>query len=266
MAGKVLKAAVGLGAASVVAVSGAALAASQTPAPSATSVASATSGQGQQGGLGLGGHGVRGPHQHSAASAAETAAVKNAVKAKDSSVTVTTVEKDADGSFDARGTKAGKPVHVDVSKDYQSVQVRTGFGGGHGHGGHGGPGERGDRGAHGRPMGQIVTGSDLTKVKAAVQAKASDVTVERAFKAPGGEFHAMGLKGGQPVHIEVSSDFKTVTVEAGRARAGHGEPGKPGTKAPSAGGQTSPSAGASAAPSAGTSSAPSSTASGSVAS
>ncbi|MEP6631803.1 MAG: hypothetical protein ABJA89_15145, partial [Lapillicoccus sp.] len=44
-----------------------------------------------------------------------------AVTAKDSAVTVTSVRKDPDGSYDVLGTKAGAPVMFDVSADLATV-------------------------------------------------------------------------------------------------------------------------------------------------
>ena len=62
---------------------------------------------------------------------AEAAKVTAAGKAKDSSVTVTSVRKDADGSYDVLGTKSGSQVMYDVSKDLKSITLNT-FRGGHG--------------------------------------------------------------------------------------------------------------------------------------
>jgi hypothetical protein len=63
----------------------------------------------------------------------EAAKVTAAVTAKDSAITVTSVRKDPDGSYDALGTKAGANVMVDVSADLTTVTVNTGGPqGGHG--------------------------------------------------------------------------------------------------------------------------------------
>ncbi|MEL4357717.1 MULTISPECIES: hypothetical protein [unclassified Luteococcus] len=67
----------------------------------------------------------KGGHQHTAATADETAEVTAAVKAKDAAVTVESVQKDPDGSYDVRGTKAGSEVMVEVSKDLKTIEVRT---------------------------------------------------------------------------------------------------------------------------------------------
>lgn len=56
-----------------------------------------------------------------------------AVTAKDSAVTVTSVRKDPDGSYDVLGTKDGAPVMFDVSADLATITQSTG--GGHGGGG-----------------------------------------------------------------------------------------------------------------------------------
>ena len=56
----------------------------------------------------------------------ELAKVSAAVKATDSAVTVTTVQKDPDGSYDVEGTKAGAPVRFDVSADLKTITARTG--------------------------------------------------------------------------------------------------------------------------------------------
>ena len=67
----------------------------------------------------------------------QAAKVTAAVKAKDSAVTITSVRKDPDGSYDALGTKAGASVMYDVSADLATITQSTGGHGGHG-GGHGG--------------------------------------------------------------------------------------------------------------------------------
>ncbi len=61
--------------------------------------------------------------------------------AKDSGFTVESVEKDADGSYDVRGTKDGSPMSYDVSADLKTITERTGgpgMGGPHGGMGPGG--------------------------------------------------------------------------------------------------------------------------------
>ena len=67
-----------------------------------------------------------GGHTHTPVTGDELAKVTAAVKAKDSAVTVTTVQKDPDGSYDVEGTKAGAPVRFDVSADLKTITARTG--------------------------------------------------------------------------------------------------------------------------------------------
>ena len=70
--------------------------------------------------------GKGGGGQHTEVPAAEADKVIAAVKAKDATITVTKVVKDADGSYDAIGTKDGAKVKVDVSADLATVTVKTG--------------------------------------------------------------------------------------------------------------------------------------------
>ena len=144
---------------------------SSAATPTATSTATGAPGPGQDANH-------KGGGAHTAATADETAKVTAAVKAKDATVTITKVQKDADGSFDAHGTKAGAHVSFDVSADYATVTERTGGRGGHGPGGKGGapagtdgidgildygygsPGKGGTQSAGG--AGGAVTGSDGT--------------------------------------------------------------------------------------------------------
>ena len=65
-----------------------------------------------------------------------------------------------------------------------------------------------------------VTGTELTKVKAAVKAKDSAVTVTEVRKDPDGSYDVFGTKSGSPVTLEVSKDLKTITT--GPGRVGHG--------------------------------------------
>jgi hypothetical protein len=82
----------------------------------------------------------RGGHAHTAVTGDELAKVTAAVKAEDSTITVQSVRKDPDGSYDVFGTKDGTPVMVEVSKDLKTIEVRTGGPGGMR--GQGGPGEQ----------------------------------------------------------------------------------------------------------------------------
>ena len=55
----------------------------------------------------------------------ELANVTAAVTAKDSTVTVTEVRKDPDGSYDVIGTKAGARVRLEVSTDLKTITAKT---------------------------------------------------------------------------------------------------------------------------------------------
>ena len=77
-----------------------------------------------------------GASQDTAVTGAEADKVIAAVEAKDSSVTVDSVRKDPDGSYDALGTRDGSPVFFDVSADLATVTENTGGP----HGRMGGPG------------------------------------------------------------------------------------------------------------------------------
>lgn len=210
------KIAAGVGAVSALAVSGAALASSQTVS-TGTSTLNTTTQQGSA--AGQDGHGMRGMHDKLVTGTAATN-VKNAVKAKDASITVKGVRQAPDGSYRAFGTKSGKRVMVEVSKDLKTVTVRTGRG--HGH--------------HGHHRGTEVTGTALTGVKNAVKAKDSGVTVEKVYKESDGTYHAFGTKAGAHVRIDVSKDLKTVTVTAGKPGGPGGHDGPRHDGAPS--GQT----------------------------
>jgi hypothetical protein len=140
-------------------------------------------------------------HQHTPVTGAELTKVTAAVKAKDSAVTVTSVQKDPDGSYDVNGTKAGAQVRFDVSADLETITASTGGG----RGGHGGGG------AH-----TPVTGAELTKVTAAVKAKDSAVTVTSVQKDADGSYDVYGTKAGAAVRLDVSADLKTITASTAR--------------------------------------------------
>ena len=72
---------------------------------------------------------------------AELAKVTAAVKAKDSAVTVSSVRKDPDGSYDVFGTRSGAQVMFEVSADLNTISQNTGGpgAGGSPHSGPGGP-------------------------------------------------------------------------------------------------------------------------------
>ncbi|WP_198950738.1 hypothetical protein [Kineosporia sp. A_224] len=205
-------------------IGGAALAANAatgTPSPGTSTAA-----PGAEGGKG----GPMGGHNHTAVTGDELTKVTAAVKAKDSAVTVTSVQKDEDGSYDVFGTKAGNRIAFEVSKDLKTVTERQG-----------GPGGRGGKGG---PMGghnhTPVTGDELTKVTAAVKAKDSAVTVTSVLKDEDGSYDAFGTKAGNRIGLEVSKDLKTVT-ERTRPEGGRG-PGAPDGQAPAGGTQGSTAA------------------------
>ena len=180
--------------------------------------AGANSGQpgaaGQAGGRGQG----AGMHAHTAASAEETQKVTDAIKAKDSGATVSSVEKDEDGSCDAHGTKAdGSQVRWDVSADYATVTE-----------GQGGPGGKGGQGGPGGSQDTAVTGDEAQKVIDAVKAKDSTVTIDAVRKDADGSYDALGSKAdGSKVMFDVSSDLATITEGQGRP-GGAGGPGRDG--------------------------------------
>jgi hypothetical protein len=113
---------IGLAAAGVVAIGGvvlgAASLASADPAAPSPSTSNGTAGDSN-------GSGNGGASQDAAVTGDELAKVKAAMTAKDSSVTVTSVRKDPDGSYDVLGTKAGAAVFYDVSADLKTFTLNT---------------------------------------------------------------------------------------------------------------------------------------------
>ena len=86
---------------------------------------------------------------------------------------------------------------------------------------HGGPGGGHFRGDH-----TAVTGDELAEVTAAVQAKYSAVTVERAFKGPDGSYLVLGARADERTLLEVSADLATITERPrGFGRGHRGGPG-----------------------------------------
>ena len=92
------------------------------PTPTASPSAGATAGTQDAGkgqGQGRGG-------SHSAVTGDEAQKVIDAVQAKNTGVKITEVRKDADGSYDAIGTKAdSSKVSYDVSTDLGTITERT---------------------------------------------------------------------------------------------------------------------------------------------
>jgi hypothetical protein len=155
-------------------------------------------------------NGSTNPNHDAPVSGAELSSVTAAVKAHDGTVTVTSVRKDPDGSYDVFGTKAGATVMLEVSKDLKTVMTNAG-----GHGGHGGHGGGGD---HGAGTDTPVTGAELSTVTAAVKAHDSAVTVTSVRKDPDGSYDVLGTKAGANLMLEVSKDLKTFDTNDGGQR------------------------------------------------
>ncbi|ASN53460.1 hypothetical protein [Sinomonas sp. R1AF57] len=208
---------IGYAAASAVAVAGligggAAVAnAASTPSPSPSSSGTAGSGTAQG----------RGGHQHTDASADETARVTAAVQAKDANAQVSKVMKDEDGSFDAMATSNGTTVRYEVSADYATVTADD----------HAGRGMGGQEAA--------LTDDELAKVTAAVKAKDAGATIERSWKDSDGSFDVVATSNGTRVKYEVSADYATVTTDTG---FGQGHMNDGGGSDSSSNGSSSPSA------------------------
>ncbi|MDQ4504548.1 hypothetical protein [Sinomonas sp. ASV322] len=163
--------------------------AATTPSPSATGGTGGSTGTSQ----------ARG--QHTAASADETAKVTAAVKAKDAGATVTKVEKDSDGSFDATATSNGSTVRYEVSADYATVTVSN-------HGGKGG-GQR-----------TPLSSDELAKVTAAIKAKDANATVKDSWKDADGSFDVVVTSGSTTTKYDVSADYSSVTADSGFGQGG----------------------------------------------
>src|SRR4051794_7962980 len=74
-------------------------------------------------------YGPRGASNDTAVTGTAADNVKAAVKAKYPNVTVTSVRKDPDGSYDALGTDAnGNPVFYDVSANLKTITANAGHG------------------------------------------------------------------------------------------------------------------------------------------
>ena len=147
----IITAAAGIVAATGIVVTVASLANAST-STSPTALTGYSLGYGQQSGEVRGDGGLQGGRGGSAdtpVTGAELTKVTAAVEAKDSAVTVTSVRKDPDGSYDVFGTKAGAQVMLEVSKDLETITARTGGPGGHGPGGHGPDGDAAPDGTSG---------------------------------------------------------------------------------------------------------------------
>jgi len=145
------------------------------------------------------------PNNDTPVTGTELAGVTAAVKAKDATVTVTSVRKDPDGSYDVFGTRSGAGVMLEVSKDLKTVTADAG--------GHRGGGRHG-----GGDNDSPVTGTELAGVTAAVKAKDATVTVTSVRKDPDGSYDVLGTRSAADVMLEVSKDLKTITTHVGGPR------------------------------------------------
>jgi len=171
--------------------------AASTPSPTTSTSAGSQAGPD-------GSAGSMNPNNDTSVTGTELASVTAAVKAKDSTVTIASVRKDPDGSYDVFGTKSGATVMLEVSKDLKTITTDTG-------------GHRGG-GRHGGGNDTPVTGAELSTVAAAVQAKDSSVTVNSVRKDPDGSYDVLGTRSGANVMLEVSKDLKTITTNAAGPR------------------------------------------------
>ena len=230
---KISIAAASVAAVAALAIGGSAIAnAADNPTPTTTSSATSTQGTADSGTTGTQGKGQRGGtgatgqqgSQDTPVTGDEAAKVSAAVTAKDSTVTVTSVRKDPDGSYDVLGTKAGANVMFDVSADLATITENAG-----------GPGGGKGGGMGGASQDTPVTGDEAAKVSAAVTAKDSTVTVTSVRKDPDGSYDVLGN-----VMFDVSADLATITENAGGPGGmGGGKHGAPGAADST---QTAPSA------------------------
>ncbi|HOV01787.1 MAG TPA: hypothetical protein PK219_12460 [Dermatophilaceae bacterium] len=235
---KISIAAASVAAVAALAIGGSAIAnAADNPTPTTTSSATSTQGTADSGTTGTQGKGQRGGtgatgqqgSQDTPVTGDEAAKVSAAVTAKDSTVTVTSVRKDPDGSYDVLGTKAGANVMFDVSADLATITENAG-----------GPGGGKGGGMGGASQDTPVTGDEAAKVSAAVTAKDSTVTVTSVRKDPDGSYDVLGTKAGANVMFDVSADLATITEHTGGPGGmGGGKHGAPGAADST---QTAPSA------------------------
>ena len=220
-------AAAAIGLVTMLGVGGATMAAqaeSATPAPTAS--ASAAPGQpGAHDQNGQPDQGHRGP-RGTEISGDELTKVADAVKAKDSSITVEHAMKESDGTYRVMAQKSdGTKIGYDVTADLATATQHQ-FGQ-RPDGEQPGQGERGPRGTE-------VTGDELTKVADAVKAKDSTVTVEHVMKESDGTYRVMAQKSdGTKSGFDVSADLGTIeakTFDGKGPGGGHGPDGKQGTE------------------------------------
>lgn len=192
----------GMAGAGLLATGGSAFAETTAPTPAASaSTTPGTQTQGtqtkraEQGARGAG-------HTHTAVTGAEAQKVIDAVQKANPGVTITTVQKDPDGTYDAEGTNAdGSAARFDVSADLATIAAG---------GGKGGPG-----GGGGASQDTPVTGTQAQQVIDAVQKANAGVTITTVRQDPDGSFDALGTKAdGTSVMFDVSKDLKSITENA----------------------------------------------------
>lgn len=197
----------GMAGAGLLATGGSAFAETTAPTPAAS--ASTTPGTQTQGTQTQGTQtkraeqGARGAgHTHTAVTGAEAQKVIDAVQKANPGVTITTVQKDPDGTYDAEGTNAdGSAARFDVSADLATITAG---------GGKGGPG-----GGGGASQDTPVTGTQAQQVIDAVQKANAGVTITTVRQDPDGSFDALGTKtDGTSVMFDVSKDLKSITENA----------------------------------------------------
>lgn len=192
----------GMAGAGLLATGGSAFAETTAPTPAASAITTpGTQTQGtqtkraEQGARGAG-------HTHTAVTGAEAQKVIDAVQKANPGVTITTVQKDPDGTYDAEGTNAdGSAARFDVSADLATITAG---------GGKGGPG-----GGGGASQDTPVTGTQAQQVIDAVQKANAGVTITTVRQDPDGTFDALGTKAdGTSVMFDVSKDLKSITENA----------------------------------------------------
>lgn len=192
----------GMAGAGLLATGGSAFAETTAPTPAASAITTpGTQTQGtqtkraEQGARGAG-------HTHTAVTGAEAQKVIDAVQKANPGVTITTVQKDPDGTYDAEGTNAdGSAARFDVSADLATIAAG---------GGKGGPG-----GGGGASQDTPVTGTQAQQVIDAVQKANAGVTITTVRQDPDGSFDALGTKAdGTSVMFDVSKDLKSITENA----------------------------------------------------
>lgn len=192
----------GMAGAGLLATGGSAFAETTAPTPAASAITTpGTQTQGtqtkraEQGARGAG-------HTHTAVTGAEAQKVIDAVQKANPGVTITTVQKDPDGTYDAEGTNAdGSAARFDVSADLATIAAG---------GGKGGPG-----GGGGASQDTPVTGTQAQQVIDAVQKANAGVTITTVRQDPDGTFDALGTKAdGTSVMFDVSKDLKSITENA----------------------------------------------------